>query len=227
MAQNSTQWKLSHLTPFSKGGNRLCFVHPKASDRCLKVLTNESKPEVKRRKKKFPANLRPLSYFDENEQEYHSLKHLFLNYPERITRHLPRSYGITHTDLGKAHEATLIRDENGLISQTLEQYLWNHGRDQIANDAIQLFFKDWLAGAPTTRDLLPHNLVIQIQQHTANLVLIDGYGRKARIPIPASLVKRKNREQIERLKIRIQTIFDRKSAGDMPKPRILQLNRAL
>jgi hypothetical protein len=220
--------QLSTQTPFSKGGNRLCFVHPKEPKHCLKVLIPESLPEVRRRKKSFPANLRPLKYFDENLQEMHALSSLSNNYPERITKHLPQSFGIVATDMGDAHQVSLIRDWDNRISQTLEQYLWANGMDETVKEALKRFNNDWLAGAPTTRDLLPHNLVLQLSKgQQANLVLIDGYGRKGRIPTPSALIYRKNRIQMERLNDRVTTVLNRKQNNESPKPRISQLNREL
>jgi hypothetical protein len=227
MAASRVLLQLSPHSPFSKGGNRLCFVHPEKPNRCLKILIPSSLPAARRRKKRFPANLRPLKYFDENLQEMHALSHLFESFPERITQHLPRSFGMVETDLGKAHQVSLIRDDNQLISQTLEQYLWANGIDDMARTALDQFKRDWLQGAPTTRDLLPHNLVLQRTAEMTKLVLIDGYGRKARIPWGANLIKKKNQKQIKRLEARIETVLKRRKEGDTPKPRISQLNREL
>lgn len=213
------------MQPFSQGGNRLCFVHPDNPDRCLKVLTEKSDPVKKRKEKGFPASLRPLNAFDENWLEWTTLTHLWSKYPERITRHLPRSYGIAATDLGNAHEVSLIRDNDGRISQTLEQYLWNTGLDDQIKTIIDRFRDDWGDNAPYSRALLPHNFVVRLTGETADLVLIDGYGRPEKLPLPSFWKRHRARSQIQNMSARIETVLNRKRNDEEPKPRIFIINR--
>lgn len=219
--------EISGLKPFSKGGNRLCFVHPERPDRCLKVLTAESAPQKKRLEKGWIGKLRPLTAFDENLQEAAVLAGFFQRFPATATRHLPRSYGIVTTDLGSAHETDLIRDDDNRISQTLEQYLWHDGVDATVEAASLEFRNDWEKKAPSTRCLLPHNIVIQITQHCPRLILIDGFGRKSIVNTLKCSFPATNKRALEELNHRIQTVLQRRASAMEPKPRISQLNRDL
>jgi len=218
---------LANETPFSKGGNRLCFVHPGNSQRCLKVLNPTSTPELKRQGKRFPANLRPLRYFDENLQEYGALDAIHRNYPEEIRRHLPNTHGIVQTDLGHAHEVDLIRDRDGRIGQTLEQYLWNNSLDQTVEQAMAEFTADWLAGALPTRALLPHNIVVRHTDPGAVLILIDGYGRKPSFKMPRFWSRITTRKTLKDFKSRVDIVLKRKKDGEIAKPRISILERSM
>jgi len=218
---------LADQTPFSRGGNRLCFVHPRNPHRCLKVLNPTSTPELKRQDKGFPANLRPLRYFDENLQEYAALEAIHRNYPEEIRRHLPKTYGIVLTDLGHAHEVDLIRDRDGRIGETLEQYLWNKGLDRTVERSMDTFAGDWLAGALPTRALLPHNIVIRHMDQGAVLILIDGYGRKPSFKMPRFWSRMTSRKTLKDFKSRVDIVLKRKKDGEIAKPRISILERSM
>jgi hypothetical protein len=219
--------QLKETLPFSQGGNRLCFVHPDNPDRCLKVLTEASKPERRRAEKGLLGRLRPLHAFDENQQEHMALNTLWSQFNESVTCHLPKTYGIPSTDMGPAHEMDLIRDEDGRIAQTLEQYLWNIGRDEPLKQAIDTFCADWLSNAPNTRALLPHNIVIQSKNLSLNLVLIDGYGRNPASCSPRVWHNWRTQSIFEQLNRRVETVLQRKQNDEAPKPRISILKRSL
>lgn len=219
--------QLKERTPFSQGGNRLCFVHPDNPDRCLKVLTETSKPEQRRADKGFLGRLRPLDAFDENQQEHAALNTLWAQFNESITAHLPKTYGIPATDMGPAHEMDLIRDGDGRIAQTLEQYLWTIGRDEPLQEALDTFCADWLSNAPSTRALLPHNIVIQSRNQSLNLVLIDGYGRNPAACGPRAWQNWRTRSILEQFNRRVETVLQRKKNNEAPKPRISILKRSL
>lgn len=218
---------LSDKEPFASGGNRICFRHPTKSNHCLKVIRPDRTPAVRRSQKRFPANLRPLTTYDENLVEIAVLNYLHTSYPTKITRHLPRSFGLVETDLGTAHETDLICDENMLISQTLEQYIWANGLDSIAEQAIKRFKENWAVKPPHTRDLIPHNFVIRIGQKEADLVLIDGFGRKpaTNFRFKGTLAKLSVKRRIKDFDFRIQLIVERKAKNNGPMHRINNLKR--
>lgn len=218
---------LKNREPFASGGNRLCFRHPEHPDRCLKVLRPERAPEIRRAERRFPANLRPLSTYDENLVEVSVLDYLHANYPVQITRHLPHSFGLVETDLGMAHETTLICDSDGLISQTLEQYVWENGLNSLAEEAIRSFKDDWRTKPPRTRDLIPHNFVVQLEGEEARLVMIDGFGRK---PLFSSLFRCRQtafyvKRRFKNFDYRVQLVTKRKANNDGPMYRIENLKR--
>lgn len=223
---NKQSIQLSQLEPFSKGGNRLCFVSPHDSNICLKVHQAERTPKLRRQRKSFPANLRPLTFFDENLQENRSLQRHFNTFPEAICRHLPTTYGIVDTDLGKAHAMELVRDDNGLISQTIELYLWNHGMDDRLTQALETFQRDWMTAPPRSRDLLPHNLVLKLSADDSTIVIIDGYGRAPKSPFLGYASQRQTESRFSKLDSRLKEVERRKQEND-PKERIHNLNRHL
>lgn len=220
---------LKNREPFASGGNRLCFLHPEYTDRCLKVIREDRTPEIRRSEKRFPANLRPLSIFDENRVEVSVLNYLHTNYPVQITRHLPRSFGLVETDLGMAHETTLICDSDSLVSQTLEQYVWENGLNSLAEKVIRAFKDDWAVRPPRTRDLIPHNFVVQLEGNSAKLVMIDGFGKTPFIKLPFQnrLMKLHLRRRLKNFDYRVQLIKKRKAANDGPISRINNLRRQI
>lgn len=226
MTGANSQIQLSKLEPFSKGGNRLCFVSPEDSNVCLKVHQVDRTPLLRRQQKSFPAKLRPLAFFDENQQEYASLKRHFDGFPASICSHLPKTFGIVDTDLGPAHAMELIRDVDGLISLTLELYVWNNGIDERITQALEDFKTDWLIAPPRSRDILPHNLVVQQSAEAANIIIIDGYGRKPKSSLLGVASKQKTQERFDKLDQRLEEVIRRKTEND-PKARLESLNRHL
>lgn len=217
--------ELSAITPFSSGGNRICYRHPEHADRCLKVLRPDRTPTIRRSKKRFPSNLRPLSFFDENQNELEVLQHLHANYPKAIRKHLPESFGMVETDLGLAHETSLIVDDDGRISQTLEQYIWEFGLNEAAMQSIAAFKTDWSSSAPNTRDLIPHNMVLQDSGGSHHIILIDGLGRKPRFNRPGKASKNRYLRRMNDLDARIQRLLHRKANNTGPTERLQNLIR--
>ena len=221
--------QISHTTPFGSGGNRICYRHPLHADRCIKVLRPDRSPVLRRKDKTFPSNLRPLKYFDENLVELEVLTYLNQNYPEAIRRHIPLSFGMVQTDLGPAHMTSLVTDQDGLVSQTLEQYIWNHGLDRTATQSIENFKQDWSTQPPQTRDLIPHNIVIQNLGNEMRLILIDGLGRKPCVPWcwPTFTKRKRYQHRMKDLEQRIQLILQRKATDTGPTERLNNLKRSL
>jgi hypothetical protein len=217
--------KLSDRTPFSSGGNRLCFRHPEQAERCLKVLRADRTPAQRRQAKGFPANLRPLSFFDENRVELEVLEHLHQQFPDAIRRHLPQTYGMVETDLGDAHETTLMVDHDGRVSQTLEQYIWDHGLNEVATRSIAEFKQDWETQPPKTRDLIPHNMVLQDLGDRQQIMLIDGLGRKPRMNAFGTASNARYQRRVNDLDVRIQRILHRKATNTGPTERLNNLIR--
>ncbi|MGB0415852.1 MAG: YrbL family protein [Coraliomargarita sp.] len=219
--------QLNHRTRFSSGGNRECYRHPDHSDRCLKILKECRTPEQRRNEKSFPANLRPLKSFDENLVELQVLNYLHANYPDAVRKHIPKCFGMVETDCGPALETSLILDSDGLISQTLEQYLWQSGLDTSLQKVIAEFKEDWATSPPNTRDLIPHNIVVQDHGTHRQIVLIDGFGRIPRMPSLDKLIRPKwqFKRRMENFDRRIQTILELIATNSTPPGRLTNLVR--
>lgn len=213
--------RLSNQKPFAQGGNRLCFVHPEHPDRCIKVRRPDFSLADRRRKKGFPKNLKPLSSFDDNREEFRIMSRFEQYYGDRIFHHVSRCYGFTDTDLGAGLVSELIRDANGAISETLKKYLWDHGLTDDCQAAITTLCEFWQREAVPSRDLLLHNIVVQKgpEGQILRLVVIDGLGSAGLIPfrwLPGSVQHRKAGRKVSNLHERIRDLLNQRGQGEFP-----------
>lgn len=207
-------------SPFAQGGNRLCFVHPDDKCRCVKVRRPDFSLADRRRKKGFPKNLKPLSSFDDNVEEWQTLQAFQRHMDSAVFDRVSHCYGFVDTDMGKGLVSELIRDENGAISETLKKYLWDKGFDADCERAVADFSRQWIAMAVPSRDLLLHNIVVQIQAgRIARLVVIDGLGSAGMIPfhwLPARLRTQKAERKVANLYQRINTLLGQRGQDAFP-----------
>ena len=174
---------LDGMTPFAKGGNRLCFVHPNNPNRCLKVVHPGLLNEIKKNKSWY-KRLRSIKSFDDNlrEQQAYNQKALRKGDPG-IWSHLAKWYGMTETNIGMASETELITN-GGEIAETLEAYLFREGITEEIKLSIENF-QSWLREhLILTKNLIPHNLVLGNENNKIVIKIIDGLGPQAFIPLP-------------------------------------------
>jgi hypothetical protein len=212
---------LKHIKPFAKGGNRLCFVHPEDAGICIKVRRPDFTLEDLRRKKGFPKNLRRLSTFDDNLEEYRVIQKLEKSLGDTIYRHVYRCYKFADTDFGPGLLTELIRDEDGRVSVSLKQYLWEVGYPPDCQKTVELLTSFWLANVIPSRELLTHNIVVQRDQsgHVIRLVVIDGLGSSTLIPfkwLPTRFQQTKVKAKIKRLNGRISEFLNHCAKGKEP-----------
>ena len=146
---------------FAKGGNRNCFVSPIDNNRCLKVV-HKSLQEDAKKNAAWYKKFKPKSYFDDNLREERAYQQNALNasHESSVWNHLAKWYGMIETNLGPASETELIRN-NDEIAETLESYLFREGLTDEINEAIKLF-EAWLRKhLVLTKNLIPHNIVLQ------------------------------------------------------------------
>ncbi|AKH68646.1 PhoP regulatory network protein YrbL [Spongiibacter sp. IMCC21906] len=213
---------LRHRQPFAGGGNRLCFVHPEKYDLCIKVRRPDFTLEDRRRKKGFPKNLKPLSSFDDNLDEFRVMQALERYYPDDIFKHVSRCYGYVNTDMGPGLCSELIRDSDGKISISLKQYLWEQGYTQDCQRAADELVEHWRQYSVPSRDLIVHNIVLQKdissdgKETIRRMVVIDGMGNAGLIPghrMPWFIQTKKTQRKIDNFRWRIQELLDDKEAG--------------
>ena len=174
---------LDGIKPFAEGGNRMCFVHPDNPDRCLKVV-HPGLPSKIKNNKSWYKRFRSIESFDDNlrEQKAYDQKALKKNDPY-LWLHLARWYGMTETSIGIASETELIRNGD-TIAETLEAYLFREGITEEIKAAIE-DFEQWLKDhLVLTKNLIPHNLVLDYQSDKIVIKIIDGLGSQAFIPLP-------------------------------------------
>ncbi len=207
--------------PFAQGGNRLCFIHPEDPCLCVKVRRPDFTLEDLRRKKGFPKSLRPLSSFDDNLEEYRVMCRFKKTYDDVIYRHVSRCYGFVETDLGKGLVSELIRDEGQKISQTLKKYIWDHGQDDKIMAAAKDLADFWLQFRVPSRDLLLHNIVVQMEaQRIVRLVVIDGLGSSGLVPfscLPASMQSAKVERKVKNFYTRIDKLAAQRQGAEQLK----------
>ena len=213
--------QLKKLKPFAQGGNRLCFVHPLNPDHCIKVRRPDFTLADCRRKKGFPKNLRPLSSFDDNREEYKTIQHLHQRIGSSIFDHIYRCFGFVDTDLGLGLETELIRDANGLISLSLKQFLWEFGYTDQCHLAIERLTTFWRSHRVPSRDLLTHNIVVSLdsQKSISRLIVIDGLGSPTVIPfrwLPRKFQIDRVEARIQRLETRITEFMNNCDRGKQP-----------
>ena len=212
---------LSHEKPFAQGGNRLCFVHPEDPNLCVKVRRPDFTLQDLRRKKGFPRNLRPLSSFDDNLEEFRVINHLVKSRGEDIYKHIYRCDGFVETDLGRGLITELVRDEDGCISLSLKEYLWHFGYNQNCLVAVEQLTSFWRAYSVPSRDLLTHNILVQQggDDQIIRLVVIDGLGSPHILPfdlLPNCYRRRYIEKKIYRLHGRIKEFIHNCQAGKSP-----------
>ena len=201
---------------FSRGGNRLVFVDPRNPDRCIKVPRRDRLPEDKRRQKGFPKNLKPASAFDDNLQEVRVYERIVRALGEQAFECIPRIHGLVATNLGQGLCCDLVRDDDGRISLSLKQYLWQHGRSADLDETLRRFSARWCRLGVPSRNLLLHNMVIRCSgSHPRRLLVIDGLGWSDLLPVAwywPAMARRKAARKIGLLYQAVDALLERRAA---------------
>tara|TARA_B100001057_G_scaffold411320_1_gene426910 strand:+ start:11304 stop:11942 length:639 start_codon:yes stop_codon:yes gene_type:complete len=174
---------LKDKEPFAKGGNRICYINPLNKNRCLKIVHPGLLENIKKDKPWF-KKLRSNQSFDDNlrEEAAYSQKALS-NKNDEIWKHLAKWYGMVETNIGLASDTELILN-NGEIAETLEEYLFREGLTSEIQESINIFHT-WLRKyLVLTKNLIPHNLVLQKNNNEITIKIIDGLGSHSFIPLP-------------------------------------------
>ena len=197
---------LHGIRPFAAGGNRACYQHPDHKNICLKI-THPYLPKKLKNKAPWYKKLRNEKSFDDNAREEIAYKQraIILN-KEKIWAHLAKWYGFKQTSLGIASATELILNDE-IIADTLETYLFKHGKDKRIIDAIG-DFEDWLMETLLlTKNILPHNLVVQKIDNKLVLKIVDGLGCSSFLQLPKLnkfFARRYVKRRIEYMRSRIE-----------------------
>lgn len=212
---------LSAAQPFAKGGNRLCFVHPENPQRCIKVRRPDFTLEDLRRSKGFPKNLRPLSSFDDNLEEYNVMNKLDQRFGEQLYRHVSRCHGFVDTDLGPGLQSELVRNQDGTIAYSMKQHLAEKGMTADLVRALDQFCDFWETLCIPSRQLLTHNIVAQCdaEGEVSRLVAIDGLGDPTLIPshwLPNAWQRKRYHRKTQQLRTRVDKFMLELTSGKKP-----------
>ena len=141
-------------------------------------------------------------------------------YGDRLFQHVSRCYGFEQTDLGPGLTSELIRDKDGRISRTLKKYLWDYGLDRELQEGIDDLEAFWTHEGIPSRDLLLHNIVVQMaDEKVIRLVVIDGLGSAGVVPeqvLPSFWGNRKARRKIKNFHSRIESFLGQRGHGEFP-----------
>ncbi|WP_317929970.1 YrbL family protein [Halioxenophilus sp. WMMB6] len=202
---------------FTQGGNRLCFSDPRDAGRCIKVLRPDRLPAIKRAKYRFPRNLKPLHYFDDNWQELRIYQQIERLVGEAAFQLIPRCFGMVDTNHGPGLVSEMITDSDGRVSLSLKQCVWQQGREPKLMAAVHAFIKRWGELGMPSRNLLLHNIVVQQQtDDRLRLVVIDGLGWPDLLPLAnwlPSLARAKAQRKAERLLAAIDNLINNQKTG--------------
>ena len=149
-----------------KGLRRECYFHPDDENKCVKVVVAGDQKETVR------------------EQSCYRL----LDKRDISWKMLARFYGNVETDRGSGAVFELIRDFNGEVSKTLEQYFSADYATEInyqdLSRALPLLKQYLLKEKIVTMDIKPQNIVYKkINESEGDLVVIDNIGNSDFIPI--------------------------------------------
>jgi hypothetical protein len=174
---------LKNSEPFGVGGRRECYVHPLYPNKCVKVLRTDDKSTTYLKRPGIFSSLFRKEY-NNNENEYRTLKSIEKRIGKNMQRHVPLCYGYEPTDLGPGLVLDLVRDADGKISRSLRELLFlGHSPDEFkkAFDEFEAFL---IQNNIMTRNLLDHNLVASIQQDKSwKIHIIDGLGDPSWLPL--------------------------------------------
>ena len=212
--------RLTAVTPFARGGNRLCFVHPDRPEVCIKVPRSDVDLAVKRRRKGLKGRVKPAGSFDENRAEARTLAELHGRIGRSVAAFVPRFVGWVETDLGPGVAVDLIRDRDGGIATPLKQYVWERGVDDDLEAALEEFAAYWIRERVPSRELLLHNVVARrLGGGALRLVVIDGLGNADLLPLSRwsrVLARRKSARKASRLRGRIERLVQTRTDGGDP-----------
>ncbi|MCB1669645.1 MAG: YrbL family protein [Gammaproteobacteria bacterium] len=178
------------------GLHRHCFQDPEHSDRCIKVVFNGNQTETRR------------------EQQYYQLLKR-RNVPWTC---LPDYRGTVATNLGEGAIFDLVRDFDGTVSRSLQEYIdqpdlyseWSQ-LDNLLQD-----LKDYLLHhGIVTMTIKPKNILLQrLQGQPDRLVIIDNIGCSEPFPLISffkTLARRKTRRRFARFEARLREVLPGRS----------------
>lgn len=147
----------------AKGGERLCYIHPKENDKIVKVLN----PSISK-------------HNNQNILEYKYYNFLYSKYSKDALQNIAQCFGFIDTNYGKGLIYERITDYNGDDSKHLRYYLRNHilteQEEKLLLDELKYFLeKNYILFI----DVSTVNLFCRkIKENKYSLVIFDGLGAR-------------------------------------------------
>jgi len=213
---------LAGREPFARGGKRACYLHPENPELCIKLPLPEQLPADLYRAAPWYERIRKsVRHFDENHREWVAAQWVERHRGETIWNHLPRYYGWVETDLGRGVLTEVCRDDDGLISRSLLDYLWTHGHTTAVRRAIDEFSEFWIREGVPAHNFILNNLVCQKREDgRLRIRVVDGLGSRTWIPLcrwSKPFSRRDARKRIAHLRFRVEQVLKRIENGSKPR----------
>lgn len=213
---------LAGREPFARGGKRACYLHPDRLGLCIKLPLPDQLPVDLHRAAPWHERFRKsVHHFDENHREWMAAQWMKQHRDETIWTHVPRYHGWIETDLGRGLLTEVCRDDDGLISRSLLDYLWTHGHTTAVQRAIEDFGEFWIREGVPAHNFILNNLVCQKQPDgRLRIWVVDGLGSRTLIPLCRwfrSAGRRDAKNRIAYLHMRIQQVLKRIESGSKPR----------
>ena len=135
-----------------QGRQKTVYHHPENKGLCIKFSKQGCKRSLKRE----------IKYIRKHQQKFHSIS----------------AYrGTVNTNLGSGDMFDLIRDADGQISMSLEEFMKTDYNRPDLNKKIAHFYDGLLANRAALSELQPCNILVKKDSSTHyDLVIIDGFG---------------------------------------------------
>lgn len=190
--------QLKNIQPFAQGGRRLCYVHPKKPNRCIKICRPDRLPHQLKQEDPWYKQFRSSDYYDENVKDFNLLKELHQRIGRKARKHLPKTGKLIETNLGQGLVTELIRNHDGTISMSAKEYVYRNGITDELQSAAEKLRRFLIKNRVYFRDPFPHNVSVKQKKNgKLQLKIIDGLG-KARAQTLPLLTKQRKIDQLER-----------------------------
>lgn len=184
--------RLKQTQPIISGSNRHVFQHPDNEGWLVKVIrTDFLGNHLESGTGKYTKNKRGRSYtFQRRHGVYTSFIRELDEYfavRARHKEHIPyiqQVFGIVETDFGLGLVVEKLRGRDGRLASTLISLVRSHGFTGEIRAKFNEYIDAIVRHNIITTDFNPRNIVYGIdEKHGERLVLVDGLGEKALIPV--------------------------------------------
>lgn len=141
-----------------KGLQRACYQHPENKKLCIKIMhSNHDYSEL----------CKEIAYYNKIQEKH---KKYSLNFYAKY-------HGTVETNLGTGYVYDLCRDDNGMVSLTLEQYLKSikFDREKLINPLLELK-QNMMKYTVFFLDMTGPNILVNVENNAINLIIVDGLG---------------------------------------------------
>lgn len=179
------------------GTRRRIYLHPETADKIIKVFWEDQVPS-KRRALRKDRWFKSVRRFDDNENDYREFRRVKRRFGKAISC-IYEIYGYADTPFGKGLVAEHVRNADGTTSETLADYVREHGASEIP-PLLDELFENLAEHHVAAKDPHAENIVVrELGGGKLELVVIDGLGDNNVIPF-ATISKTLNRQKLMRKK---------------------------